>query len=148
MMKNWITYLSLAACGLGFVTPANAGNELGVRAGGLDGFYVGVEWQTTARLGPAMVVPSIDFSMGDLDGAAMNGDLRWDLLPVPDTGIIIYGKAGPTVILADQNSAVGLSLTIAADIAMRKGRRLQIEWRFGLGDIPNQKLGIALMFPL
>jgi hypothetical protein len=145
-MRNLIVVLALVACAIGWTTPASAGNELGVRAGGLDDFYLGVEWQTTAGYGPATFVPSLDFGLGDLDAVAVNGDLRWDLLPVPDTGITIYGKAGPTLLLADQNNEVGISLTIAADIAMRKGRSLQIEWRFGLGDIPETKLGAALMF--
>jgi hypothetical protein len=145
-MKTWMCLLALLACGPGLTTTANAGNELGVRAGGLDDFYLGVEWQTSARFGPATLAPSVDFGMGDLDAVAVNGDLRWDLLPIPDTGITIYGKAGPTLLLADQNNEVGLSLTIAGDIGLRKGRSLQIEWRFGLGDIPDTKLGAALMF--
>jgi len=127
---------------------ASGGNELGVRAGGLDDFYFGLEWQTDGSIGPATIAPSLDFGIGDLDAIAINGDLRWELLPVLDTGIVIYGKAGPTLLLADKNSAVGLSLTIAADIGMRKGRSLQIEWRFGLGDIPETKIGAAIMFPL
>ena len=42
----------------------------------------------------------------------------------------------------------GLSLTIAADVGLANGRSLQFEWRFGLGDIPDRKLGITLMFSL
>ena len=138
--------LLLAACTLCLADPASARNELGVRAGGFDGFYVGAEWQTPARLGPATFAPSVDFEFGDLSAVAVNGDLRWELLPVPDTGIGIYGKAGPTLILADQNNDVGLSLTIGVDIGMRRGRSLQLEWRFGLGDLPDTKLGAAVMF--
>ncbi len=145
--RTLLCLLAMLALELGLSTTASARNELGVRAGGLDDLYLGVEWQTSSRLGPATFAPSVDFGMGDLDAVAVNGDLRWELLPVPDTAIAIYGKAGPTLLLADQNNEVGLSLTIAADIGMRKGRSLQIEWRFGLGDIPDTKLGAALMFP-
>ena len=128
--------------------PARADHELGVRAGGFDDFYVGAEWQTSARIGPSIVAPSLDFSFGDFDAIALNGDLRWDLLPVFDSGIQIYGKAGPTLVFADQNNEIGLSLTIAADVGLANGKSLQFEWRFGLGDIPDRKLGIALMFSL
>jgi len=128
--------------------PAQAGNELGVRVGGFDDFYFGLEWQTPATIGPATIVPSLDFSSGDLDAVLINGDLRWDLLPVFDSGTVIYGKAGPTLLFADNNNEIGLSLTIAADIGLQKGRSLQFEWRFGLGDIPDSKIGVALMFRL
>jgi hypothetical protein len=140
--------LLLAVSALCLASPASAGHELGVRAGGFDDFYLGAEWQTPARVGQAIFAPSVDFTFGDLDAVAINGDLRWDLLPVFDTGMSIYGKAGPTVILADQNNEIGLSLSVGADIGMRNGRSLQIEWRFGLGDIPDSKLGVALMFRL
>ena len=79
---------------------------------------------------------------------ALNGDLRWELLPVFDSGTSIYGKAGPTLIFADKSNEIGLSLSIGADIGLRSGRSLLFEWRFGLGDIPESKLGVALMFRL
>jgi hypothetical protein len=60
----------------------------------------------------------------------------------------IYGKAGPTLIFTEHDDDVGLSLTVAADLGLSKGRSLQFEWRFGLGDVPDQKIGIALMFRL
>jgi hypothetical protein len=140
--------LLLAVGSLCLASPASAGHELGVRAGGFDDFYVGAEWQTPAQVGPAAFAPSVDFAFGDLDAVAINGDLRWELLPVFDTGMSIYGKAGPTFMLADKNYEIGLSLSIGADIGMRNGRSLHLEWRFGLGDIPDSKIGIALMFRL
>ena len=142
------TILLLAAGVLCLASPASAGHELGVRAGGFEDFYLGAEWQTPARVGPATFAPSMDFVFGDLDAVAINGDLRWDLLPVFDTGMSIYGKAGPTFMLADNNNEIGLSLSIGADVGMRNGRSLHIEWRFGLGDIPDSKLGVTLMFRL
>ncbi len=142
------TVLLLAVSMIALASPASAGHELGVRAGGFDDFYVGAEWQTPARIGPATFAPSVDFAFGDLDAVAINGDLRWELLPVFDTGMSIYGKAGPTLMFAGNNNEIGLSLSIGADIGMRNGRSLHLEWRFGLGDIPDSKLGIALMFRL
>ena len=142
------TILLLAAGMVCLARPASAGHELGVRAGGFDDFYIGAEWQTPARIGPATLAPSVDFAFGDLDAVAINGDLRWELLPVFDTGMSIYGKAGPTLMLADKNNEIGLSLSIGADVGLRSGRSLQFEWRFGLGDIPDSKIGVALMFRL
>lgn len=140
--------LLLAVSALCLASPASAAHELGVRAGGFDDFYIGAEWQTPARIGPATLVPSVDFAFGDLDAVAINGDLRWELLPIFDTGMVMYGKAGPTFMLADKNNEIGLSLSIGADVGLRNGRSLQFEWRFGLGDIPDSKIGVALMFRL
>lgn len=144
-MRYALLFLSLL---LTSTPAAGSGHELGVRSGGLDDFYAGFEWQTPARIGPAIVAPSLDLSFGDFEATALNGDLRWDLLPVFDSGIVIYGKAGPTLVFANQDNDIGLSLTIAADVGIRKGRSLQFEWRFGFGDIPDEKLGLALMFRL
>lgn len=141
----------IAACvlvTLGLAGPVRADNELGVRAGGLDDFYFGLEWQTPARVGPSVLSPSLDFYTGDFDAAALNVDLRWDLLPLFDSGVSIYGKAGPTILFAGPDDEIGLSLTIAVDVGLRKGRSLQFEWRFGFGDIPDDQLGVALMFRL
>ena len=146
-MRLTVTLLALLSSCLATST-AHGGHALGLRAGGLDGAYVGAEWQTQSRLGTAILSPSLDASFGDFDATALNLDLRWDLLPVFDTGILLYGKAGPTLLFADQNSEIGLSLTAAADIGMRRGRSLHVEWRFGLGNIPDRKLGVTFMFPL
>ena len=40
------------------VTTAQAEHELGVRAGGLDDFYLGVEWQTPARMPGNLLAPT------------------------------------------------------------------------------------------
>jgi hypothetical protein len=141
-----VTVAVLAGLILG--STAHAGHELGVRAGGFDDFYLGAEWQTPARIGPSIFAPSADFTIGDLDAFLLNGDLRWDLLPIFDTGMVLYGKAGPTLLLGGDNTDLGLSLTIAAEIGLSRGRSLQLEWRFGLGDIPDSKIGLAVMFPL
>jgi hypothetical protein len=146
-MRPTLVFLVLLTS-LGWTHSAFAGHALGVRAGGFDAAYIGAEWQIPARIGTAILSPSLDASFGDLDATLLNLDLRWDLLPLFDTGILFYGKAGPTMLFSDQNNDVGLSLTAAADIGLRRARSLHIEWRFGFGDIPDRKLGLTLMFGL
>lgn len=124
--------------------------EWGPRAGVTDGpgdFYVGVELDTDAHFGPARFVPSLDLEVGDVDATALNGDLRWELLPVPDTGLAVYAKAGLSLFLADGGNELGLALTPGLQIPMRNGRRLQIEVRFGFQDTPDRKIGAAVLLP-
>jgi hypothetical protein len=146
-MRQTVILFVILVCGACSNATA-AGHALGVRAGGFDGAYVGAEWQIPATIGPAQLSPSLDAGFGDFDATLLNLDLRWDLLPFFDTGIVFYGKAGPTILFADQNEELGLSLTAAADIGLQRGRSLHFEWRFGFGDIPDRKLGLTLMFPL
>jgi hypothetical protein len=146
MRPTLMLLMLLSACT--WTQTAFAGHALGIRAGGFDAAYIGAEWQIPARVGTAIISPSLDASFGDFDATLLNLDLRWDLLPFFDTGILFYGKAGPTLAFSDQSNELGLSLTAAADIGLRRARSLHIEWRFGFGDIPDRKLGLTLMFAL
>jgi len=148
MRMSHMILLTFLVLGAWNSTARAAGHALGLRAGGFDGGYVGAEWQTPASMGTAILSPSLDFAFGDLDASFLNLDLRWDLLPFFDTGILLYGKAGPTVTFADSDNGLGLSLTAAADIGLRRSRSLHVEWRFGFGDVPDRKLGLTFMFPL
>ena len=140
---------ALAFTALAFAFPGSASADLGVRAGfsdGLDDLYIGVELETGATFGPAEFTPSADLEFAGSNALALNADLRWDLLPIPETGITLYGKAGPTLLLKRDNE-LGISLSLGADIPMDRGRSLQIELRLGFGDLPDSKLGAAVMFP-
>ena len=59
--------------------------------------------------------------------------------------IRFYAGAGPSMMLSG-DLELGLSLTLGLNIPMKESRRYNIEYRWGLGDIPDHKLGIAVMF--
>lgn len=123
---------------------------LGLRAGfslGPDQFVIGGQGEFGPAIGMAYVVPSFDLGLNGRTTTAANFDLRWYLLPVPETGLYIYGAAGPTVMLSP-GTEVGLSLTAGLHIPMKNQGRYNMEIRFGLGDIPDLKIMGALMFGL
>ncbi len=127
---------------------AGGGRGLGLRAGmsmGPDQFFVGAQAELGPVVGAAFLAPSLDFEFDDQTSVAANIDLRWYLLPLPETGIHIYGSAGPTIVLSP-GTDVGLSLTAGVDIPMKSHRRYNVEFRFGFGDIPDFKFAAALMF--
>lgn len=149
-MRSLLPYaLGLALVGATTASPPHARADLGIRAGfadGADDIYLGVELDTGARVGPARFAPSADLVIDDSNRLDLNGDLRWNLLPIPETGIMLYGKAGPTLVLAKDNE-LGVSLTVGGDIPMRRQRALQLELRFGFGDISDTKIGAAVLLP-
>lgn len=135
-----------------FAIPCNqatAGSALGPRIGLNDGddFFLGVQGEFGRVLGTATLAPSLDLKIGDSGATTANIDLRWYLLPLPETGLKIYAAAGPTFLLSPA-SELGLSLTIGVHIPMKQGRRYNLEYRFGLGDIPEHKVALAVMFGL
>jgi len=124
--------------GLGFLA--------GMETGGED-LFLGGQGEFGPVVGPSYLVPSVYVSFGDASTTTANLDLRWYLLNLPETGIRIYGAAGPTVVFAS-DTVVGLSLTAGLNIPMKSQRRYNVEFRFGLGDIPDLKIAAAVMFGL
>ena len=123
---------------------------LGMRAGmsvGPDQFLIGAQGEFGPIVASSFLVPSLDFGLDDQTTFTANIDLRWYLLPLPETGIYFYGSAGPTVVLSP-NTDIGLSLTAGVHIPMKNQRRYNMELRFGFGDIPDVKIVAALMFGL
>ena len=77
---------------------AQPGRGLGPRLGlsqGPDEVFLGLQLETRPVLGPASFAPSLDIGLGSTNVVTANIDLRWYLLPLPDTGITFYGGAGP-----------------------------------------------------
>lgn len=138
--------LALAAACLAAV-PAAAAVGLGPRAGLADGddVFLGAQGEFGRVLGAATLAPSLDLRLGDEGATTANLDLRWYLLPLPDTGLKFYGAAGPTVVLAP-DTELGLSLVVGLHIPMKSGRRYNVEYRFGVGDIPESKVAVAVLF--
>ncbi len=132
--------------------PAFAGPipSIGLRAGvsqNPDQFVVGGMLELGSALGPASLVPSVDFGFGDnVDLAAANLDVRFYLFPLPQTGINFYGAAGPTLVFANSQNEIGLSLVGGAKIPMKGKNRYNVETRFGIGDIPDLKIMLGVLF--
>ena len=128
----------------------HAGTALGPRlgvSGGSDDFFLGVQGEFGPLLGPATLVPSLDFITGDNPSNALNTDLRFYLILLPETGIRFYGSVGPTLLLSP-DTELGFSLTLGLHIPMKSTRRYNIEYRWGIGDIPDHKIGVTVMFGL
>lgn len=131
-------------------TTAQAASSIGPRAGinaNGDDFFLGIQMEFPAKFGALSLVPSFDFGPGTDAPSVLNADFRLYLIPLPETGIRFYGGAGPTMMLSG-DFELGLSLTLGLNIPMKDTRRYNIEYRWGLGDVPDHKIGVAVMFGL
>ncbi len=131
---------------------APIGGALGLRVGfsqNPDQFVAGLQAEL-GQLGQATVAPSVDVGTGDgTTVAAANVDLRWYLFPLPKTGVHFYAAAGPTLAFFEGGGEeIGLSLTAGAKIPMTGKGRYNIEARFGIGDIPDLKVMLGILFGL
>jgi hypothetical protein len=130
-------------------TTSSARDGVGVRIGlsrSPDQFVVGAQGEVGPVVGSAFFSPSLDFGFGDdTTTTLMNADLRWYLLPLPETGIRFYGQAGPAIVVSP-DTELGLSLVAGADIPMKRRNRYNIEMRFGLGDVPDLKIVFSIVF--
>ncbi len=128
---------------------AGGRDALGIRAGvslDPDQFVLGGQAEFGPVVGPAYLVPSLDFGFGDASTVAIaNVDLRWYLLPLPETGVQFYGSAGPTLVLSP-DTEFGFTLTAGMDVPMKGQRRYNLELRFGFGDAPDLKIMAGLIF--
>lgn len=156
-LRKFPTYRLAFALALVIFTVPNAGakNSFGVRGGFAstpDQFVIGGQAELGRALQTARFAPSVDVGLGsDLTAWTLNADFRWYLFNLPESGIKFYGSAGPTLVLASagkggSNSSLGLSLVAGMRIPMKSGRRYNLEARFGIGDIPDFKLMLGILF--
>lgn len=150
--SSWVFIMVLAALPIGSGTEAGSRDAAGFRLGwGVDTeqFIVGGQAEVGPVIGPATLVPSLEVGLGDgRTAAALNLDLRWYLLPLPETGLYFYGSAGPTLVFASPGTELGLSVVGGVNIPMKNKRRYNLEARFGIGDIPDLKIMLGVMFDL
>ena len=108
------------------------------------GFRFGID-----RKKPPRFVPSIDFGFGDnLTTVALNVDIIYRLR-VEGTTRVIYGGGGPTLALMNQHGPgsswnVGLSLVAGMRISPNLKRPVNVEARFGSGDIPDLRVLLVI----
>ena len=128
------------------VADSALGPRLGL-SGSQDDFFLGIQGEFGPLLGTGTLVPSLDFTLGDRSSTALNADFRFYLIPLPETGLRFYGAAGPTLMVSP-DTELGLSLVLGLHIPMKSTRRYNVEYRWGVGDIPDHKIGVTVMFGL
>jgi len=127
----------------------NADRGPGVRVGaGLnpEQFVLGFRFAVD-RKKPPRLVPSVDFGFGDhVTVFALNFDLIYRLR-VEGTTRVIYGGAGPTLAYFDRSNSswnVGLSVIAGMRLSKRLKRPVNVEARFGTGDIPDLRVLLVI----
>ena len=150
MCRNMIWTVCPVLIVVVLANPVLAGNAIGPRigtAGNSDEMFIGAQGEFGPAFDAATLVPGIDFGLGDEPPTIINFDLRYYLIRLPETGLRFYCSAGPSLQVGDE-SDLGLSLALGLNIPMKSLRRYNVEYRWGFGDIPDHKIGIAVMFGL
>lgn len=146
------------ALAMAAAAPALAGEEPG-RAYGLrvgysvnpDQFFVGMQTDLGSIYRDLRFVPSIDAGFGDhLTTIAFNGDIKF-FVHLPKATAALYALAGPTVMYwdpehGDGDTEIGLSLGLGIRMGFGESGWYNIEGRAGIGDIPDFKILVGLLF--
>ncbi len=126
-----------------------AGPAIGPRGGydfDTDNIVLGAEAELGRAFQDFYLAPSLDLEPGDNTITAINADFRLYLFRLPETGLRFYGSAGPTLLTGNGNTELGLSLVAGMKIPMNGNKRYNLETRFGVGDVPNFKLMLSILF--
>lgn len=133
---------------------ALAGAALGPRIGydfDTDNLVLGAEADLGRVFQNFNFTPSLDFELGDNSVTVLNADFRLYLFNLPETGLRFYGSVGPSLVFDSQgeggdNTEIGLSLVAGTKIPMKRENRYNLEVRFGVGDVPDLKLTLGILF--
>lgn len=99
----------------------------------------------------ARVVPSVDIGLGDnVTTIDFNADFLLRVT-VPDASLTLYGGGGPTVAFIDHDNGnsnwnVGVSAVVGGRLPVGGKHAVNLEARFGIGDIPDFRLIAAIIF--
>lgn len=153
-IKNYILTIATVLVLIANTTNAVTGTSLGpmiVLDSNSDAISIGASAETKSFLSNAKLAPSIDFSLGDNSVTTLNMDLRWYLIPLPNTGLKFYGSAGPTLLFrdgpkGDSNSELGITLSAGVRISTLTKTSYLFEARFGFGDLPDTRFSFAMLF--
>ena len=144
----------LGLAGSGFTQTYGPTKSFGARAGfGIDPDQIVFGGQ--AVLGQVLKVarfsPSVDVGFGDdLTTVVGNIDLRVHLSP-PRAAAGLYLGGGPTLAwldpeLGDSDTEIGFSAAGGLMAAMGQSNMYTLEARVGLGDIPDFRLTVGILF--
>lgn len=148
---------SLALIGVPTASSAgssSSGKSVGARAGfGInpDQFVIGVQAVLGRTMKIARIAPSVDIGLGDdVTVLAFNLDARLFLTP-PGTATAFYCGIGPTIAVFDPKEGVGdteIGLSVAPGLRFPLGSKhaYNAEVRFGIGDVPDLKIMVGVLF--
>lgn len=158
MKKSGIAVLVALALAVAAAVPALAGEEpgsaYGLRIGysvNPDQFFFGLQSDLGSIYRDIHFMPGVDAGFGDhLTTIAFNGDVAF-FIPLPKSTAKLYALAGPTVMYwdpehGDGDTEIGLSLGAGARMAFGGSGWYNIEARAGIGDIPDFKILMGLLF--
>jgi len=119
-----------------------------------DQYVFGVQ-SILGRLQAFQFAPSIDFGFGDdLQTITINTHLLYDLFSPPETRAVFYIGAGPAFFLPkpdgrDRNTEVGVNLLGGIKVPFRdQSHYYNLEFRYGIDDVPDFKLLMGVMFAI
>jgi hypothetical protein len=134
---------------LATAAPAFAEVALGPRFGLMenDEAFLGVQAEFSPIFRRASLVFDADFGLGSGKPNLIDADLRLPLVPLPETGLMFYGQAGPTWQVSPDGE-FGLSVGLGLIVPMKETRRYNFEYRWGFGDVPDHRVSVTVMFGL
>jgi len=155
-MKKFVMIGAVIAITLFSSVSVAAGNiGFGVRGGygsNPDQLVFGAQAVFGQFLKVTRFVPSFDFGTGDdITTYTFNGDFRL-MMNIPNSSLALYGAAGPTLTYwkADKgdgsDTEVGATLTAGLKFPMGGTGQYNLEARFGIGDVPDFKIMLGIMF--
>jgi hypothetical protein len=114
-----------------------------------DQIVFGAQYSLGKKFKITRLVPSVDLGLGDnVTTLDINGDLLLRML-IQDIKFRLYGGGGPTLAFWDFEGGsewkLGLSLVIGTQIHILKKNATNVEARFGIGDIPDFRLLLAVI---
>ena len=133
-------------------TQAMAAFNAGARAGfssDPDQFVIGGQAVIGSVAPFIQLAPSLDLGFGnDISVTALNIDLQYNFPSLPKVSPNIYVGAGPSIVIADSDTEVGVSLVAGLRIPMAGISYYNFETRFGLDNVPDLKVLLGIMFGL
>jgi len=157
-MRRFAVYSMVVCCFMFMSADARAADDAGqcygIRAGyGMDPdqFVIGAQTDLGTIYGKVHFVPSIDAGFGDhVTTFTFNGDINV-FVPLPKSLSSLYGIAGPAISIwtpeeGEGDTEIGLTLGLGARMALGESGWYNIEARFGIGDIPEVRILLGVLF--
>jgi len=149
-----LAVIAVVSVGAGSVLAASPRKGFGPRIGyssNPDQLVIGAQAVFGRFLKITRFAPSFDFGTGDnMKTYTFNADMRF-IFSLPKSSTALYAAAGPTLIYGDADNGgsdteVGATITAGVRFPMGKAGFYNLEGRFGIGDVPDFKIILGIMF--